>query len=78
MSTEIRNDKAGWSREVEKLDDKTKYVLDSRFSDDGSLEYHEYNVYDGGTHTHIHGEITKDGEQKYSGGHGEEKKTWRW
>ena len=75
--TEIKNNKDGYSREVEQLDKKTKYIIDSRIKDDGTLEYHEYNVYkDRGTHTHIHAEIDKNGNQKYIGGHQEEKRPW--
>lgn len=78
MSTEICNNKPGWNREVEDLGSDTKYVIDSKLNRDGSLNYHEYNVYEDGSHTHIHGTIRSDGTQKINGGHGEEKRPWKW
>lgn len=75
MSTEIFNDRKGWSREVTTNEDGSKYVVDSRFRSDGSIEYHEYNLSpDESEHSHING----NHDHGTYGGHPMDKRQWKW
>lgn len=69
---EVVNNRPGWSREITYYDNGTRYIVDSKITDDWEYEYHEYNITpDNLEHTHIHGK-----EGKFLGGHGFEKRPW--